>query len=235
MRWYVPLCAVCLVGCSEARLIDTGRVGIILPEQMPEPTREDLSRGARVHLLGPFDRVAVEVFGLNELSRQVQIDANGQIALPLAGQIDASGKTPQELEQLITERLRGSYVRDPRVTVSILETVSQVVTVDGEVRQPGLYPVTGGMTLMRAVARAQGTSEFARTSHVVLFRTVNGRQLATLYDLRAIRLGAYEDPAIYSQDVVVVGESRARRLFPQLVSAAGLLLSPLITVVGNNN
>ncbi|MGE3396608.1 MAG: polysaccharide biosynthesis/export family protein [Sphingomonas sp.] len=235
MRWYVLLCGLGLASCHEARMMDTGRVGIVPSAEMPAPTREDLARGTRIHLLGPFDRLAVEVFGLAELSRQVQIDANGQIALPLAGQIDAAGKTPQELGQLITDRLRGSYVRDPRVTVSVLETVSQVVTVDGEVRQPGLYPVTGGMTLMRAVARAQGTNEFARASFVVLFRTVNGRQLATLYDLRAIRLGAYEDPPVHPQDVVVVGESQARRLFPQLVSAAGLILSPIISVVGNNN
>lgn len=235
MRWYVLLCGPGLVACTEARMIDTGRVGIVPAAEMPAPTREDLARGNRLHLLGAFDRISVEVFGLNELSRQVQIDANGQVALPLAGSVQAAGLTPQELEQAITQRLRGSYVREPRVTVSVLETVSQTVTVDGEVRQPGLYPVTGEMTLMRAVARASGTTEFARTSHVVLFRTVGGRQMATLYDLRAIRLGAYEDPGIFPRDVIVVGESQARRLFPTLVSAAGLLLSPVITVLGNNN
>ena len=235
MKWSVVLCGLGLVACTEARMIDTGRVGIVPNAEMPEPTREDLSRGNRIHLLGPFDRVAVEVFGLAELSRQVQVDANGQIALPLAGSVHAAGRTPEELAQLVTERLRGSYVRSPRVTVSILETVSQVVTVDGEVRQPGLYPVTGGMTLMRAVARAQGTTEFARTNYVVLFRTVSGRQMATLYDLRAIRLGAYEDPRIFPQDVIVVSESRARRIFPQIVSGASLLLAPLITILGNNN
>jgi polysaccharide export outer membrane protein len=110
-----------------------------------------------------------------------------------------------------------------------------VVTVDGEVRQPGVYPVAGPMTLMRAIARAQGTTEYARTSFVVLFRTVNGRQLAALYDVRAIRLGAYEDPPVYPQDLVVVGESQARRLFPQIIQGVGLLLSPLITTIGSTN
>lgn len=229
MRWCVLLCGLALSACAGPRMIDTGRIDIVSADSLPEPTREDLSRGQRIHLLGPFDRVAIEVFGLPELSRQVQLDANGQIGLPLAGQIDAAGKTPQELEQLVTERLRSGYVRDPRVTVSVLEMVSQVVTVDGEVRQPGLYPVTGAMTLMRAIARAQGTSEFAQTSHVVLFRTVDGRQMAALYDLRAIRLGAYEDPPIMPQDVVVVGESQARRIFPQIITASSLLLTPLVT------
>lgn len=235
MRSIVLLAALGISACSSPQLINTGRVGIVPAAELPEPTLADLSRGHRAHIIGPFDRIAVEVFGLPELGRQVQVDASGRIALPLAGQIDVTGKTPAELEAIIADRLQGSYVREPRVTVSVLETVSQIVTVDGEVRQPGQYPVTGSMTLMRAIARAQGTTEFARTNFVVLFRTVNGRQMAALHDLRAIRLGAYEDPPIAPQDVIVVGESQARRLFPQIISGASILLSPLISVLGNNN
>ena len=193
-----------------------------------------MSGGSRAHLVGPFDRLSVEVLGLPDLSRQVQVDASGQIALPLAGSVDVIGKTPDQLARLIEERLQASYVRDPRVTVSIVETVSQVVTVDGQVRAPGMYPVGGRMTLMRAIARAQGTTEFARTSHVVVFRTVEGQQMAALYDLRAIRLGAYEDPQVYPNDVVLVGESSVRRLFPQILQASTLLLTPLVTLLNNN-
>ena len=152
-----------------------------------------------------------------------------------AGPIDVTGRTPQELETIIAQRFREGHVRDPQVTVTVLETVSQVVTVDGEVRQPGLYPVVGSMTLMRAVARAQGANEFADLHFVVMFRTVNGRQLAALYDLRAIRLGAYEDPIVMPQDVIVVGESQARRLFPQIIQGLGLILTPVITILDNNN
>lgn len=235
MRWLVLVGTLGMTACTAPRMIDTGRVGITTAEALPQPDQADLARGQRVHLVGPFDRISVEVFGLPELSRQVQVDASGRIALPLAGQVDVTGHTPEQLEGMIAERLRSGYVRNPRVTVSVLETVSQVVTVDGEVRQPGVYPVAGPMTLMRAIARAQGTTEYARTSFVVLFRTVNGRQMAALYDLRAIRLGAYEDPPIYPQDLVVVGESQARRLFPQIIQGVGLLLSPLITTIGNTN
>jgi polysaccharide export outer membrane protein len=235
MRWYVLLVGLSITACASPQLVDTGRVGIVAADTLPPPALEDLSRGARVHLVGPFDRVAVEVFGIPEISRHEQVDANGHIALPLAGQIDVTGKTPEQLGEIITGRLRGAHVREPQVTVSVLETVSQLVTVDGEVRQPGLYPVAGPMTLMRAIARAQGTTEFASTPHVVLFRTVGGRQMAALYDVRAIRLGAYEDPPIYPNDVIVVGESQARRIFPQIISAVGLLVTPLITILANRN
>ena len=75
------------------------------------------------------------------------------------------------------------------MTVNLKETVSQVITVDGQVTEPGLYPVVGRMTLMRAVATAKGLSEFAKLNDVVVFRTVKGQKLAALYDLHAIRRG----------------------------------------------
>lgn len=220
-----------LCGCSSPRMMDTGAVGIVTPASFPPPTLADLSEGRRPHVIGPFDKLSVEVYGLPELSRQVQVDANGHVALPLAGSIDVTGKSPEDLAHAIEERLQAGYVREPHVTVGIIETVSQVVTVDGEVHTPGIYPIAGRMTLIQAVARAAGTTEFAEAKHVVIFRTVEGRRMAALYDLRAIRLGAYVDPQIYPNDVVVVGDSAARRLFPQILQASTLLLTPLITLL----
>jgi polysaccharide export outer membrane protein len=231
VRWLTLLSVLTLIGCTEPRLMDTGRVGIVSAETLPPPTLTDLVSGPRPHLIGPFDRVAVDVLGLGDISRQVQADANGQISLPLAGTIDVNGKTPEQVARLVEERLRQNYVRDPRVTVSIVETVSQTVTVDGQVKMPGVYPVVGQMTLMRAIARAQGTTEYASTSHVVVFRTVEGRPMAALYDLRAIRLAAYADPQIYPNDVVVVSESEARRIFPQILQGAALLLTPAVAFI----
>lgn len=234
MKILVLGAALGVTACSTPGMIDTGRVSIITAEQAPEPTLADLSRGARTHIVGPFDRLSVEVVGIPELSRQVQVDASGNIALPVAGNVDVTGQTPVQLEQAIAQRLRQGYVRDPQVVVGVLETVSQVVTVSGQVRQAGIYPVAGPMTLMRAIARAGGATDLAATNRVVLFRTVNGQQVAILHDVRSIERGAYLDPPIYPQDLVVVGESQARRLFPQLIQGAGLLLSPLITILNNN-
>ena len=66
-------------GPPASRLIDTGQVGIVQASELPPPTLADLSRGVRPHLVGPFDRIAVEVLGLPELSRQVQVDASGRV------------------------------------------------------------------------------------------------------------------------------------------------------------
>ena len=178
----------------------------------------------------------IDVFGIEELSeKEVQTDASGRISFPLAGVIEAAGKTPGEIEEEIEARLRSRYVRDPQVTVNLKETVSQVITVDGQVKKPGLYPVVGKMTLMRAVATAEGTAEFARLDDVVIFRTVKGQQLAALYNLKAIRRGNYQDPEVFANDVVVVGDSQARRLFKDALQIVPLLTTPLIIALQNNN
>jgi len=183
------------------------------------------------YTIGPSDKLAVDVYGISEVSRQVTVDPMGQISIPLAGSIQAAGLTPAQLASVVTTRLQGNYVRDPRVTVNVLEILSQAITVEGEVTTPGIYPVTTRMTLLRAIARAQGTTEYAKENYVVVFRTVDNKKLAALYDLRAIRTGLYDDPQIFANDVVVVGESRARRVFKDVLAATPLIVTPLITLL----
>ncbi|HWL48175.1 MAG TPA: polysaccharide biosynthesis/export family protein [Sphingomonadaceae bacterium] len=198
--------------------------------ELPPPTRADLAAQDRPYLIGPFDKITVDVFGIDELSKEVQADASGRISFPLIGVIEAAGKTPAELASAIEELLRGQYVRDPQVTVNLKETVSQVITVDGEVKEPGLYPVVGRMTLSRAVATAKGATEFARLSDVTIFRTVGGQRMAALYNLKAIRRGEYSDPEVYANDMVIVGNSEARRIFRDILQASPLITTPLIVL-----
>lgn len=198
---------------------------------LPAPNRTDLTAADRPSLIGPLDTIQVDVFNVPDLSREMQVDASGRISMPLAGTIDARGRTSAELARAIEASLRGRYIRNPEVTVNIKSSVSQVVTVDGQVVEPGLYPVTNQLTLTRAIASAKGFSEYARQEDVVILRTVDGRHMAGLYNVAAIRRGAYDDPAIYANDVIVVGDSPARRRFRDLVSLAPLLAAPLIAVL----
>ncbi len=210
----------------------TGQLTVVRDEAtLPVPDRKDLTVADRPSLIGPLDTIQVDVFGVAELSREMQVDASGRISMPLIGIIDARGKTAGELATAIEDALRGRYVRNPDVTVNIRSSVSQVVTIDGQVVEPGLYPVTNQMTLLRAVASAKGLAEFAKQDDVVILRTVNGRKMAGLYNIDAIRRGAYDDPPIYANDVVVVGDSPQRRLFRDFVSLAPLLAAPLIAIL----
>ena len=225
-----------LSGCAgPSALGGASDLQVISGTSLPTPDRLDLMAETRPYLIGPFDRLTIDVFGIEELSaREVQTDASGRISFPLAGIVEAAGRTPAEIEQEIEDRLRTRYVRDPQVTVNLKETVSQVITVDGQVREPGLYPVIGKMTLMRAVATAKGASEFAKLDDVVLFRTVKGQEFAAVYNLEAIRRGNYEDPEVFANDVVVVGDSKARRMFKDALQVAPLLTAPLFFLLQSN-
>jgi polysaccharide biosynthesis/export protein len=238
-RFCVMFFSAMLASCGSSQLGSTGTasdVTVVQQGALPEPMRVDLFEQNRPYLIGPFDKLTIDVFGIEELStKEVQTDAGGRISFPLAGIMEAAGKTPSELEVEIEDRLRGQYVRDPQVTVNLKETVSQVITVDGQVREPGLYPVIGKMTLMRAVATAKGTAEFAKLDDVVIFRTVNGQKLAALYNLKAIRRGVYNDPEVFANDVVVVGDSAARRLFKDALQLVPLITTPLVVALQSGN
>lgn len=198
----------------------------------PAPERSDLVANDREYLIGPFDKLEIDVFGVEELNkREVQTDASGRMSFPLAGTIEAAGKTPAEVAVMIEDRLRERYIRDPQVTVNLKETVSQVITVDGQVREPGLYPVVGKMTLLRAIATAKGTTDVAQTKNVIVFRTVNGVKMAALFNLDAIRRGNYDDPEVYANDVIAVDESTAKRFFKDALTVAPTLTYALVTLV----
>lgn len=220
-----------LAGCAGERDLTGGpALRVVSAEQFPAPTREDLILQQKSYVIGPMDKVSIDVYGLPDLSKTVTVDSNGTIALPLVGTILAAGRTGAELADAIAASLRSRYVRDPQVTVNT-DTVGQVVTVDGQVQSPGLYPVQGKMTLIRAIAGARGLTQYARSSYVVVYRQVNKRNVATLFDLRSIRQGLYADPDIYGNDVIYVGESAGSRLFATAIQSGALLSAPLVAIL----
>ncbi|MBB5712770.1 polysaccharide biosynthesis/export family protein [Sphingomonas xinjiangensis] len=225
--------ASALAGCAGHQpLQSTQRLTVVDSAGMlPPPSRTDLTAADRPALIGPLDTIQVDVFNIPDLSREMQVDSSGRIAMPLAGTLDARGKTAQELASTIETALRARYVRNPEVTINIKNSVSQVVTIEGQVVEPGLYPVTNQMTLMRVIASAKGLSEFARQEEVVILRTVGNQRMAGLYNVAAIRRGEYDDPPVYANDMIVVGDSPQRRLFRDLVSLSPLLAAPLIAVI----
>jgi polysaccharide biosynthesis/export protein len=227
--------AMMLAACASSggkTRVGNDSVKVVQSGALPTPDRRDIIGEDRPYLIGPFDKLTIDVFGIEELStKEVQTDASGRISFPLAGVVEAAGRTPAELEDILEQRLRAAYVRNPQVTVNLRETVSQVVTVDGEVKEPGLYPVIGRMTLMRAIATAKGTAEFSKLDDVVIFRTVQGQKMAGLYNLKAIRRGTYDDPEVFANDVVVVGASAGRRLFKDGLQVLPALVTPLIYIL----
>jgi polysaccharide export outer membrane protein len=226
--------ALALAGCAkDTAVVPVNGLQVVRTEALPPPSRSDLVAADRESLIGPLDTITLSVYGVEALNTETQVDSSGRISIPLVGTVDVRGKTAPEVSRFV-ERELTRYVKNPQVTVNVRNSASQVVTVDGEVEKPGLYPVTNQMTLMRAIASAEGIGEFGRTEDVVVLRTVDGHRMAGLYNLGAIRRGAYVDPPIYANDVVVVGDSPTRRLFKDLVSVAPLLTAPLVVLLQNN-
>jgi polysaccharide export outer membrane protein len=162
--------------------------------------------------IAPYDKLAIKVFQVEDLSGEYQVNSAGQISYPLLGTVEAVGKTPAELSKLLAARLGAKHLRSPNVQVNILEgaAAERTITVDGSVEKPGAFPVKGPISLMRAVALAQGLSDNADPKRVFIFRTVNGQKMAAGFDLTAIRRAEAEDPTIYANDIVVVDAKNGR-------------------------
>lgn len=201
---------------------------------LPKPQAADVVRDTRTAYVGPFTELRVEVFGVEDMQRDVMTDGEGNFSFPLVGTIAAAGKTPAMIEGEIRSKLIGRYVRDPQVTVNYKSSANPLaaqamsVTVDGQVNRAGVYPAVGRLTLMRAVAMAGGTAEFAKLEDVVIFRDVGDRKYVGLYNLEGIRRGNYPDPEVFPGDIVIVGDSPQRRMFQDILKVTPALLSPII-------
>jgi len=114
--------------------------------------------------LGSGDRLAVAVYGEDKISGPLTIDPEGAIALPLAGRIVAEGKTIAELTEAIRATLAAGYLRQPSVAVQVLSFRPWYIL--GEVNKPGQYEFSKGLTVLDAIAIAEGFTYRARKSAV---------------------------------------------------------------------
>jgi polysaccharide export outer membrane protein len=172
--------------------------------------------------IGPLDVLDIAAPSVPDLTRTVRVSGAGEISLPFVGVIKASGRTALELQQDIAERL-AQYVKDPEVSVFVKEFTSERVTVEGEVNQPGIYPIVGKTTLLQVLALARGTSPIAKLARVTVYREIDGQRSASIYNIDAIRVGREADPEILGNDLVEVDTSRTKSLFRDLITAVPLV------------
>lgn len=178
--------------------------------------------GGTDYRLGAQDLLEVTVFGVPDLNRAVRVNSNGQISLPLIGGIQAGGKTIPELEAAIGESLEKTYLQNPQVTVFVKEYTSQRITLQGSFKNSGIFPLTGKTTLLQSVAIAGGFAELADPSRVVIFRQVEGKKMAAVFDMKAISAGTAEDPQVYGDDIVVASDSTGKSAFQNLLKSLPL-------------
>lgn len=139
--------------------------------------------------IGVDDLVQVTVWKNPDLSVTVPVRPDGRISMPLAGEIVAGGKTPQQVADAVTERL-SAYIRDPQVAVILTELRSHEflsrVRVSGAVREPASMPYRQGMTVLDLVLEAGGLNDFAAGNSAKLYRQSDDGMVAIPIELADI-------------------------------------------------
>ena len=182
--------------------------------------------GASDYRVGAQDLLEISVFGVQDLDKEVRVNSNGQISLPLIGGVMAGGRTIPELEKELASKYANGFLQNPQVSVFVKEYSSRRITLEGAIIKPGIYPITGKTTLLQAIALSGGVDDkVADLGGIVLMRQINGKRMAAVYDLRAVRRGTMEDPQVYGDDIIVVetsGSKSAYRRFIESIPAFGI-------------
>jgi polysaccharide biosynthesis/export protein len=121
------------------------------------------------YVIGDDDMLAINVWKEPDLSRSVPVRSDGKISMPLAGEVIAAGRTPMQLEEEITEKLK-SFMTDPEVTVIVQQINSQKYNILGQVAKPGAYSLTETATVVDAIAAAGGFKDFAKKKGIYILR-----------------------------------------------------------------
>jgi polysaccharide biosynthesis/export protein len=219
-------CVMLLTGCADKR-------GGSIPYEVKSfsapdaPAVVSLEEGYKI---APLDTLKVTVYRVPDMSGDYEVDLTGNVAMPLIGNVQAVNKTTSELRADLIARYHPNYLTNPDIAIGVKASSRHSVTVDGAVAQPGMYPATGPMTLMQAVALARGTTENANPRRVAVFRQIKGQRMAAAFDLTSIRRGEAEDPKIYTGDIIVVDGSNNKLLQRQLLQAIPILnvFNPLL-------
>jgi polysaccharide biosynthesis/export protein len=126
------------------------------------------------YVIGPDDVLNIVFWRDADMTQQVTVRPDGNITLPLIGDIKAAGLPPAELKDIIT-KAAAKFIEDPNVTVVVSQINSRNVFVTGGVARPGPYPISGQMTVVQILAVAGGLTEFADAKNVRIMRVENGQ------------------------------------------------------------
>jgi len=157
-------------------------------------------------IIGIDDLLAINVWKEPDITRSVPVRSDGMISLPLVGEIQASGRTPHQLEIAITEKLK-NYISEPEVTVIVQEIRSQKFNILGQVARPGSYPLTNSTTVLDAIAMAGGFKDFAKQKNVyVLRQNADGKESRLDFNYKNVIKGkdAAQNIRLQPRDTIVI-------------------------------
>jgi protein involved in polysaccharide export with SLBB domain len=155
--------------------------------------------------LGPGDLFDVRVFEEADLSGTYRIGPDGTIDYPLVGRVEAAGRLPGELQELLRDKLT-KFITRPQVSVLVREMNSKHIIVYGQVQRPGAFPFTNPMTVSQAISIAGGFTAMASRERVRISRIGHDRQEVIEVNVRTIADGKAPNQFIFPGDEVFVPE-----------------------------
>ncbi len=155
------------------------------------------------YIIGVEDELQISVWREPELSTTVVVRPDGMITLPLVNDVKAVGLKTEELQSLLTDKLK-NYVNEPQVTVIVRGIHSRKVYLVGEVGRQGTYPINGDMTALELLAAAGGPGPFAKADSIYILREQNGKKIRIPFHYKKTVAGKSENVTLQPGDVVVV-------------------------------
>ncbi len=158
------------------------------------------------YVIGPSDELNISVWNQAQLTHTVPVRPDGMISLPLINDVQAAGRTPDQLRSTITEKLTKFFTEPPQVTVIVTVMNSQRIYVLGQVTRVGAYPMLPGMTVLQAISSAGGLTLYAKEGGIFVLRTENGKQVRLPFDYKDVVNGRRPEQNIVLKpgDTVVV-------------------------------
>ncbi len=170
--------------------------------------RLEAARSRPEYVIQDGDALGIKFFLNPELNEEVVVRPDGRISLQLIPEVVAAGRTPRELAEHL-EQLYSSELDRPSVSVIVRSFSSQRIYVDGEVNQPGELELVGSLTVLQAIARAEGFTDTARVRQLIVIRRGDdGRPRTIPIDIRGLRHGRGHDLSLQPFDVVYVPRTR---------------------------
>jgi len=181
-------------------------------------------------VIGSGDLLEVSIYGATEFDRQVRVNGEGEISLPLLGTVKVAGLTSRQTEQLLEQRLSaGEYFTNPHVSVFAKEYASQGISLLGEVHKPGIYPMLGVHTLFDVISAAGGTTPTAGNLVSIVHRQLPDQPETVKYDPSN---KSYTNVQLLPGDTVVVARAGIVYVVGDVHLPSGIVLDrPELTVL----
>lgn len=184
---------------------DNAKGGKDAGKNSPAPAAEPavLAQSLNGYRVGAEDELAIAVWHEPELSQNVTVRPDGMITLPLLNDIKVIGLTTEEMQVMLTEKLK-TVVNDPQVTVSVKAVRSRKVFLVGNVAKQGVYPLDANKSVMELLVEAGGLGPFAKKGSIYVLRTENGKQIRIPFEYKKALSGKGGLLELKPGDMVVV-------------------------------